>query len=87
MQKEPPKRIIPVNKWTVEMVQQWIQSLCGPEATNLLPAGTTGHMLVRMPEQRFVQLLGDPKKGRKLYDALRAEMDRLNAAVRGQAQH
>jgi len=59
VQKEPPKRHIPVNKWDVQMVQQWIQSLCGPEATNLLPVGTTGHMLVRMPEQRFTQLLGD----------------------------
>ncbi|CAD7936675.1 unnamed protein product [Amoebophrya sp. A120] len=71
---DPVKRAIPPQKWDVKHVQAWLQSICGPEASSLLPAGTTGHMLVRMPEQRFVQLLGCARKGRKLYDALREEI-------------
>ena len=54
----------------------WMTSVCGPEAANLLPGGTTGHMLQKMPEKRFAQILNCPKKGRKLYDELRAEMER-----------
>ncbi|CAD7959783.1 unnamed protein product [Amoebophrya sp. A25] len=71
---DPVKRSVPPQKWDVKGVQAWLHSICGPEASTLLPAGTTGHMLVRMPEQRFVQLFGCARKGRKLYDALRDEI-------------
>ena len=72
---EPVKRALPVQKWDVGHVQDWLQSICGPDSKDLLPKGTTGHMLVRMPEQRFVQLLGCARKGRKLYIALHEEIN------------
>eukprot|EP00397_Hematodinium_sp_SG-2012_P004111 GEMP01004122.1.p1 GENE.GEMP01004122.1~~GEMP01004122.1.p1 ORF type:complete len:838 (+),score=162.95 GEMP01004122.1:25-2538(+) len=69
-----PKRLHPMNRWTWEEVSAWLRKLGQGELAAVAP-GTTGHMLVRMAESRFVQVLGE-RRGRKLFDLVRAEIER-----------
>jgi kinesin family protein 2/24 len=59
---DPPRPTyvdVPPKKWTCEQVSEWCVGF---------PKGTTGAMLIRMPESRFIQICqGDEKRGVKLF--------------------
>lgn len=67
-----PKVRHPMTRWNDEEVRQWLKKI-GQEEHAVVSPGTTGHMLVRFPESRFVQVLGE-KRGRRLYDLVRQEV-------------
>ena len=61
-------------KWTPDQVQQWLASE-GESDCVAISKSTTGAMLVRMPESRFVQACnGDDKRGSRLFRSLHALM-------------
>ena len=64
--EEVSTRLPAPKKWSPAQVADWIDR----EASARLPRGTTGAMLVRMPESRYVQLCNDERKGAKVYRAL-----------------
>lgn len=56
-------------KWSPDQVQAWLEK--EGEKNYFLPKSTTGAMLVRMPESRFIQVCnGDDRRGAKLYRSL-----------------
>ena len=66
------ERIVPPKKWSPEQVARWLES---QGETLSIPKSTTGAMLVRMPESRFVQACnGDEKRASKIYRSLRLLM-------------
>jgi kinesin family protein 2/24 len=59
-------------KWTPEQVQLWLARE-GENDCSSISKSTTGAMLVRMPESRFIQACnGDEKRGSKLFRSLHA---------------
>ena len=56
---------LPPKKWTYKDISEWL-SKHGETCAETLPKGTTGLMLIRMSETRFIQLFGE-KTGTKLY--------------------
>jgi len=68
--KESVVRHVHPKKWTCEQVQRWLEKE-GEKSANI-PKSTTGAMLVRMAESRFVQVCsGDEKRGYRLFKSLR----------------
>jgi kinesin family protein 2/24 len=64
-------------KWTAHQVAQWLEKE-GETSLAGIPKSTTGAMLVRMPESRFVQACGgDERRGAKLYRSLHVLMQDL----------
>lgn len=70
-------------KWSADRVREWLVSVqdgAFAAAAAQLPSTTDGKMLVRMSEQRFVQLCGDEERGRALYRLLHQEIEVTKAA-------
>ena len=64
----PAEARIPPKRWTPDQVQHWLQSQGGCVG---ISKSTTGAMLVRMPESRFVQACGGEEKcGQRLFRLL-----------------
>ena len=81
----PPKRpdsseqlsLTHPKKWTPLQVQQWLTREGETECYSISKS-TTGAMLVRMPESRFIQACGgDEKRGSKLFRSLHARTQQL----------
>lgn len=68
------RRIHP-KKWNSEQVSQWLETMGEAGGLIGIPKSTTGAMLVRMPESRFLQACnGDEKRASKIYRSLHVLM-------------
>ncbi|CAJ1360284.1 unnamed protein product [Effrenium voratum] len=75
------RRVAHPKQWTPEQVSEWLCGLNGGQfrdAAEALPSSCTGQMLVRLTENRCVQLCsGNERKGRRLFDLLHQTIDEL----------
>jgi len=80
-------RLVHPKQWTPDQVFEWLNALNGglfQDAADALPSGCTGQMLVRLTENRCVQLCNsNERKGRRLFDLLHQEIQRVEASRRG----
>jgi len=81
------RRVAHPKQWTPEQVSEWLCGLNGGQfrdAAEALPSSCTGQMLVRLTENRCVQLCsGNERKGRRLFDLLHQEILRAEASRKG----
>jgi kinesin family protein 2/24 len=77
------KRLDPVKNWKPDQVFEWLERLADGkfhEVAESIPSNFTGQMLVRLSENRCVQLCGgSERRGRQLFDLLHQEMQRVEA--------
>eukprot|EP00439_Symbiodinium_sp_Y106_P001657 s28_g1.t1 len=77
-------RLAHPKQWSPDQVFEWLCNLMGgqfQDAADALPSGCTGQMLVRLTENRCVQLCsGLERKGRRLFDLLHQEIQKAEAS-------
>merc|ERR1712224_1196812 len=77
------KRLDPVKNWKPDQVFEWFERLADGKFRDVaenIPSNFTGQMLVRLSENRCVQLCGgSERRGRQLFDLLHQEMQRIEA--------
>lgn len=80
--RKKPREMHP-KQWSPEQVGSWIESLNGGQfrcVLEAMPSNFTGQMLVRLTENRCVQLCGgSERRGRQFFDLLHQEIHRVNA--------
>merc|ERR1719235_939113 len=80
------KRLVHPKQWTPLQVFEWLGTVGDGQFIDIietLPETFTGQMLVRLTESRCVQLCGGNQKlGRRLFDLLHQEMDKVDASRR-----
>jgi len=85
LQAKKKPRLAHPKQWTPEQVFDWLATVGGGQFINLLdslPETFTGQMLVRLTESRCVQLCGDQRRGRRLFDLLHQEIHNVEASRR-----
>ncbi|CAE8609708.1 unnamed protein product [Polarella glacialis] len=80
-------RLVHPKQWNPDQVFDWLRGVYGgqfQDAADALPSNFTGHMLVRLTENRCVQLCnGNEKRGRRLFDVLHQEIQRVESSRKG----
>jgi len=78
-QKKP--RLVHPKQWTPEQVCDWLLAANGGQfrdVADAIPSNFTGQMLVRLTENRCVQLCGgSDRRGRRFFDLLHEEIHRV----------
>jgi len=85
VEKKP--RLTHPKQWTSEQVFNWLESVNDGrfrDIADTLPRNFTGQMLVRLAENRCVQLCGgNDRRGRSFFNAIHQEMQRVEASRKG----
>lgn len=85
VEKKP--RLMHPKQWTPEQVFDWLESVNDGrfrDIADTLPRNFTGQMLVRLAENRCVQLCGgNDRRGRSFFNAIHQEMQRVEASRKG----
>jgi len=83
VQARKKPRLAHPKQWTPDQILEWLATVGGGQFIDLidaLPETFTGQMLVRLTESRCVQLCGDQRRGRRLFDLLHQEIHNVEAS-------
>jgi kinesin family protein 2/24 len=86
LQARKKPRLAHPKQWAPEQVFEWFATVGGGQFVDVLdalPETFTGQMLVRLTESRCVQLCGDQRRGRRLFDLLHHEIQITEASRKG----